>query len=681
MRKILNEIRQRKWLMILIYILILFLLYLSFWNQGRFASDEEEIFVKGQQMAQGQKLFVDIITQHMPIMYHFAAIFSVLGIKTVAGFRLMFYLLFSCLWGLSFAYYGAKLGRKAVGLSPIVYLIIVSGVSNATCVLSDQMQAIGTAYLLFAILLFYKKRMVNILDNVMISIAIFISFYAAFITVFSIFAAFIFVLAIEIRDAVQAKRHFVKEIVYLIKKYILMVLIIALPTVLFLIYYAQIDVLRGFIAWAYHFNREVYPRYIGGYGDNPLSALFQGISGLASALSIEQFSTTAIVNATFLVILVLFLIEKYRENHDVIYALGIILYIIACGSRETFGFHGLAAISVIGCIDSFYLCKHVPLLWEKVKISRIKIGLFIFICAFLTSNYLSKLPSALSFTTTEYINTKSTAYALGAITDKNERVGFASLDYTSLLQAEVLPASFGCSDLPWYWEWCGTQEIAELNANMPRAFYYAPSNTWGYKFNDYAPEITQLINENYKSLGSLGYSSVYVLKDYYDEAVAKLRPDKIFIAANETDNVGQIVMDSQIEQTFFVENDVMMSSLDLMIGTYQRNNTSSLKCLLVNNNTGESVELFNVSVDGFADNSYRQFNFDDYLLVHDCSYTLVFTSPDGSDGNAITIYCGASSTPSDKHFATINGERKNYDLAIRVNSEWKLQPIIENVVE
>jgi hypothetical protein len=680
MRKIINTVKEKRWLQFVLYTALIFFLFLAFWNQARFISDEQELFVKGQQMALGQRLYVDIITQHMPILYHVAALFSLVGIQTVAGFRAAFYLLFALLWGLGFVYYGPKLGRKAVGITPLIYFALISGILYATSVISDQIQAIGTAYLLFAMLQFYKTRKVTVIDSLFISAGIFMSFYAAFISAFSIFAAFLFVLAIEIKDAGKEGRTFGKEILYLIKKYYLMVIIIALPSILLFVYYDYQNILKGFFKWGYLFNRQVYPRYNGGYGDNPLSALFGGFSSLISALSIGQLTTTAVINVVFIALAGLFLIEHYRKNKDKLFLLGVVFFVITSASRGAFEFHGLAALSAISALGAFYISGKMPTLIQKARPSALKVGALVLAVGFLGSNYLAILPSALSFTTKEYVKTNTATYALGAITDKNERVGFASMNYDILMGAGVIPASFGCSDFPWYWEWCGTQEMAELEMNKPRAFLYAPANTWGYPFDNYAREITRFVTTHYAHLDTIGYPGVYVLKDYYNEAVMKIQPDKLYFNDTATDLAGPLLPGVKIGQTFVADEETMLDKVDLKVATYGRTNTCTVQLELLDNTTGETAQLMSLSAQNLKNNDYQTLDFADKKLEAGHSYTLLLSSPDATRENTVAIWYGEAKLDGEAYYAVVDGEPRQFGLTMRIFSGEKLLPVIENAI-
>ena len=90
MRVLLNEKFNNKIIISIVVGVVSFILLMAFWNTEIFISDEEEIFVKGQQIANGQLLYKEIGSQHMPLMYYLSAVMSKMGITTVAGFRLGF---------------------------------------------------------------------------------------------------------------------------------------------------------------------------------------------------------------------------------------------------------------------------------------------------------------------------------------------------------------------------------------------------------------------------------------------------------------------------------------------------------------------------------------------------------------------------------------------------------------
>lgn len=235
----------------------------------------------------------------MPLMYYIAALFSALGVKSITGFRAAFYFVMAALWGAIYYRFGELIGRASVIVYPVVYIILISTINWGWCILSDQFQGTGMAILFYELLLFYRRRVLDWIDYIWISLAVFISFGSAFVSIFGIFAAFIMVLLIEIRNAYRNRYTFLKFLKYIIKKYYKLVLTIAAPFAVLIGYFCFTGTVRNFYYWAFKFNTDVYSKYLL-YGDSVLGALFGGIGEIASTLNILTFTTTTILQGLIL---------------------------------------------------------------------------------------------------------------------------------------------------------------------------------------------------------------------------------------------------------------------------------------------------------------------------------------------------------------------------------------------
>ena len=77
----------------LLLVLVYFVMLMFYINEPFFESDEGDIYMVGAAIANGRLLYRDITSQHMPVMYYIAAVFSLLGASTITAFRIWFYLL------------------------------------------------------------------------------------------------------------------------------------------------------------------------------------------------------------------------------------------------------------------------------------------------------------------------------------------------------------------------------------------------------------------------------------------------------------------------------------------------------------------------------------------------------------------------------------------------------------
>ena len=525
-----NKISCKKYIYGGLLAVAAFVMLLAFWDKMLFPSDEEEIFVKGQAIAKGLLLYTDISSQHMPLMYYIAAFFSLVGASSVVSFRVCFYLLQAMLWGLMYVRYSERFGKATLILYPCLYISFMAMIGSGHCVLSEQFQGIGMAILFFELMSFYKTRSLKIGNQLMISLAVLLSFGSAFVSIFAIFIVWLTVFMIETRTCIQKKTGILGWLGFLIKKYWLLILIVALPFAVMLIYIASVGSLKDFYSWAYVVNRVVYPKYNLDYNGKILHSLFGGIAKYFESLNISVFSVSTI-SAAFLVLLcVLFLTKQHMQNKDVILTGGLIMLLITSATRGFIYFHGLPAVAVACCMGAVYLSDAYSSIKNDSSIA--KRVCIIFCVMLIGSKYMTFFPDAFNVSLSGYERTAE-GTALDIITDDNERVGFSTLDYNILMEAKVIPASVYGGACIWMWEWGQEQAMEELTSNPPRVFLYNKDiAVWDYPILEYAGDLNDFINDNYTSLEGLGYPTLYVRNDYYDEAVRKLNSTIALVSGN-----------------------------------------------------------------------------------------------------------------------------------------------------
>lgn len=103
--------------------IVSFLSLLTYINEPFFDSDEGDIFSVGKCIADGMLLYTEIPSQHMPVMYYISALFSLIGVTTIVGYRLCFYGLIAVIWGTMVFVYGKEFGWVRVALYPAIYIV------------------------------------------------------------------------------------------------------------------------------------------------------------------------------------------------------------------------------------------------------------------------------------------------------------------------------------------------------------------------------------------------------------------------------------------------------------------------------------------------------------------------------------------------------------------------------
>ena len=522
-------VRQRHWLCAVLFGLATFLLLVPFLNNYVFASDEAEIFMHGQVISHGGLLYVDTASQHMPVMYYLAALFSLFGASTVIGFRFWFFLLNAAIWGLMYYRYAPKRGRLSFCLYPIIYILILPQIDwTAACVLSDGFQGLGMAILLFEFMEFVETKRISISSACMYSLAIFISFGSAFVAAFAIFIMVLLLFVLDIWNSIKERRGFLGYLVHFAKYYIPTILIVLLPFALLLLFYVLTGTLDDFINWAYVLNRTVYVNYVGGYGSSVLSGFFGGAIYFKDALLYPFGSTAAMIQLFMILCCIGWIIKHLKDgNAPVIRIIGVLLFMIACATRGLFSFHGLPAVAVLSIMTADFLSGYVKkiLAFSKKGLLQTTVTVsLVFVLAFPYLIYAGATP--LTVLRNEAPR-ETTPWYLDVITDKDERVGFSTLECNYMVVADVRPASIQGGSVPWFWDYAGEQAMKELTEAPPRVFLFSVNHeVWGYKIVDYAPELTEFITTNYTPLHEVNQPTLWVLNDYYDEAIQKINEAK-----------------------------------------------------------------------------------------------------------------------------------------------------------
>lgn len=662
----LSSVLKKKWLCALLLILITFVLLAAFRNEALFPSDEEEIFVKGQAIASGIDLYSEIGSQHMPVMYYIAAVFSLLGVQSLVAFRLCFYLLMAVLWGLCYWRYSDKLGKAALVFYPVIYIILMAYVDLGYTILGEQLQGIGMAILFFELLLFQRERVLRMGNCVMISLAILISFGSAFVALFAVFAVGLTVLCMELRTCWEKKLNPGKSFAYLVSGYWKLILMAALPFVILLGYYWATNSLRAFYGWAYQLNREIYPKYLGGgYGDGILKSLFNGIANFATALQLGSLSVRSLSQLALLLCATLFLVQQHKQRKDPIFTAGLVFFLITTATRSVSNFHGMPAQALLAAMSALFLGDKLPLLREAQGGTVMKKGVVIFCVLAFSAPYLSLFPNLFDSGKVKKSEQATPSEIVDAITEEGERIGFGTTEYDILLDAGVLPATVTSGSCPWLWEWGGRQTMAELQEAPPRVYLFRPDHTtWGYVIGDYAPELAGFVAGNYTALTVLGYPTVHVLDDEFLQTLQAF-DDSIVFATDDSTEVTPLFADVAASQTFTAARDGQISSVSVKVGTFVRTNACTLEVKLTDETDGETVTLALADCSTLADNLYNEISFEPQALEAGHTYTLSFASPDATQEHYIAIYRDSAGA-NVSSYASVDGQIQPYNLCVNI---------------
>lgn len=507
--------------------LLTFVMMSMFIYGDLFVSDEEEIFNKGQALAQGKLLYTDIGSQHMPLMYYFAAAFSLFGAVTVMDFRLWFYALFALIWGLIAYRYSDRFGKGILLLTPMIFFSVLPTIRYGTAILSEQAQALGYIILALELLQFRTDKPLSIGSCVMISLAIFLSFGSAFISIFVVFAVGVTVAVQELWACFREKRGIVGSIQHLFMRYWKLVLIVALPFVALIGYYVAVGSLGDFIGWAYSINRVIYPKYLDGYGSSVFVSLFGGVINLVQPITDLSFDHTALLYVALLALAAVGIGYVHRFSANGILVGGILFMVLTAATRAAFEFHGVPVIALLSLLAAFAAVRALRHVQPKKDgdVHYVKRALCLFCAVILVTPFLNTFSATISHSDEEYLENEISPLSktVDTLTERGESVGFSMLNYEVLISSGTIPATSTAGSCPWFWEYAGAEVMEELQSNPPRVFLCDRNLiTWDYAIISYAPELIQFLDDNYQSMAPYGHGSLYIHNDYYEQALVLL---------------------------------------------------------------------------------------------------------------------------------------------------------------
>ena len=653
----------------ILFTVFAFLVFLALWNQEVWENDEPEMFIKGQQIIRGGLLYKDVDSQHMPLMYHLSAIFARMGVSGMAGFRAAFFALFALLLGLMYWQYSSFTGKRTLYAALISYVSISITIWHGTCILSDQLQGIGMAILFVQLLRYGKEKRWRAGGYICCAIAAFVSFGSAFVSVFGIFAFYVGIALIIFGQE--------KDLKTALKRWALdtgrMLLAMSIPFVDYVLYFFRTHTAGAFFKWAYRFNTEVYTKYIrNSYGSSIPGAMLGGISNIAKAFVVDSVSTTSLIHIVVIALCMFFVLDKWKENR--ILAISVVVFVIACATRDCFGFHGLPVVWVFSVMIGYIFDKYFDSVIEQVRGSKVKQVILASAVLMFCAGYLQVANQLFSFSIKESYNTGSEEYALKILGDEYEEVGYFNLDHELLLKGHKLPANPSMAVYPWFWEWEHDKAMKSLEKKKPRIFCYrSDQEVWGYKIADCSPEIEDFLQTNYIALTDSGYPDLYVRKDYYYEAIAVLEGDKVYTSYKNFGNCGQLIKGDVISQPFIAYRDTAIERIDILLTDFSRINDCHLQVSITDVESGETTKLGGISCEGVVNSAYNRIKLKRYSLKKGKEYRINISSPDGKDGNAVALYhSDRAMTPAYREIE--RGVKSPLTIAINVYCEKEFLP-------
>ncbi len=483
--------------------LVVFLLRFCLLHVGEFC-DESDNMYGGMIIANGGVLYRDYVTQHMPIAYYICGVFALLGAGSIEQFRLSYYLveagLWMCLWIRHFDFYGKW--RIAI-LAVFEILIIPTVVKNfGVQILSDSLQGIGFVILLLEFLKYLDDKKLDWGRSIIVSLAIYLCIGSAFVSLYSLVWMFIFFVLNEYLEC-RGKRFALRLFWW---RYFRLILSLLLPFVLCVLYFEFNHSLEIAFRQFYLFNREVYSKYIGGFGLNIFQPFLESIKNLCVFVPSHLHEVLKMRTGTLMRYIVLFgalfgLWNSLKEKKH-LQAMLVFLVMLFAGSRG-YGFHGIAmwyvAIFAIVILGDF----------KSLAVSRVSCC----ICAIVFCFALKPFVSSFRYSY-EYIAKPVSDLESRVISKTKPGEGIyldvwasGSLYYFYKNRYPINRAVFM---LPWYMDWYEEYDIEDLKIKRPRiAVYNENAVTWGIK--NYNVNFVKCLKKHYKNDGQ--HKFLWIRKD------------------------------------------------------------------------------------------------------------------------------------------------------------------------
>lgn len=521
--------KQDEYVDIKLCLMSLFLIYVvlmaNYAGSGIF-TDEFDNIRGGFVIANGGVLYRDYVVQHTPLMYYLCGLFAWVGAGNLQEFRLSYYAFEGAIWLAVFARYYKIFSKKKMFLlcisMALLLPVLVKHVGHM--ILSDRLQGLMLVVLSLEWLRLQYNKVIDWGSACVIAVCFSVSIGVAFVSVYSLIWFVLAVVIFQLWMIASRRLTFVLAFCGAIKIFIVLFVILLLAGGYFYFNNAIFD----FWNQSYIFNREVYSKYLGGFGTNVWTPFITGFLNIESAF-VNCFIKGKVLDdevgrlSVLLVPCVLFLLYMIAKKR-IEYLL--FLCFIAGGATRGLGFHGMAAWSVVVLV--------IVLLTDQICCRNKTIGSF---CVKIGSFSLSRkitdknvvgcaliliLVSACSraidhsqmkiFEKTMDVSSWE-AYVASEV-KPGKSIGYDCFPMESLYlhYKKIFPVNIGVYMLPWYMEWFESDNLNAVKKELPKIVVFDENvSVWGY--SHFMGEFPEFLNNNYKKIGNSGWMScVWQLK-------------------------------------------------------------------------------------------------------------------------------------------------------------------------
>lgn len=642
--------------------------------------DEMDNLLGAEAIDRGGVVYKDFFSQHTPLMYYIMAIFGKLGVSTVSGFRIAFYVLIVAFFVGLFYRYRSTVGTKTLLALPLLFVLDIARNPKMNTVLADMVQAMALLVLYIEFLNYSTRKPERFSRSsiVWISLALFFSVGTAFMSVYAVAMIVLGVVLVEIgrwRQAAAVHGVATPRLTAgraIVGRYAPLAAALAVLGLIFGAYFAANHALHALVYQSFTFNTEVYSKYLG-IASSPTGTLLGGFvsyAGYVTATFSKLYTFSSFVPALLILSNITLCCYLFRKSKAL--AVTTALFTVFCGIRDYSGFHGTPYV-MFSWFGVAFLADRFVIGSKSLRV--VAIAACTSVLAFAPSwgaglRSIHDLPQAFD---------RKPDYYVQKYTSPNGYFYDTFVDLQTYFDNDVRPASRVASGLvPWFAEAYMPTVISDLEKNKPNVVFYDPDAAiWGHKFKDYSGPLQDLLNRDY-----VYYPYSDAAETYSDSESTRVWLRKglgvnqiysqVLYATDKSDAkmvpAGEITAQSSVQQSFTLPaSEVNGVALD--VATYSRSNTSHLTVEFgaVDAAGNPKTPDFSTTVDTGAlrDNSMRTVRFDHPVSVPAGLYYIRLRTDDGAPGNAVTVWVAqGKSAPGGK--LLVNGQESAGEVDFQV---------------
>ncbi|MBQ9326387.1 MAG: hypothetical protein IJ246_11520 [Clostridia bacterium] len=519
--------------------------YLTFLPSEPFV-DETDVFSVGDEIARGGDVYKVNISQHMPFSYYIAAVMGLTHPVNIMAYRLYFYVLMSLGWSLLYLHMRKHLNPVALILLPFLYLMTLSLYDLCTTMLSEHWAGFGHAVMLMELLAYMKNRRLSWSSCVWLSLSIVLTFGCIFTSAYAVFLVALGVVIFQAwmisRAGVMEKKQLRRQVIADDGKLVVCCLI---PWVILIAWYAVSGNLQNFFYGAYFFNTQIYSKYMGGLGTDPLGSflltyrawwdytircvkgalgiptVYNELENVEKALQWMRFFDGAVRNLAPLCL------GAWLLTQSPIIAVTFVVSTIAVGIRGYDHYHAMNFMCATELSLALLLGSALRAPWghwkKWTRYPGAMAAVGILVIYVLHTEVFPQFPMVPQYVRSAHlfernVDSEDIKTFTDIILDPGDTVHMTGLENGGTVEVDRgIDYGAACST-PWTWEGYGEKEMQTLRENRTKMLFYSyGGEVWGYYQDEYARELVSYIRDNYYQAGT----EMFIRRDYMGEAIRR----------------------------------------------------------------------------------------------------------------------------------------------------------------